>query len=269
LKTLWPRRMDTRWRYKRLLPFYCMRRAVFLIAVVSIISSALALAPSSASITAFVDPSGVASVREDYLFIFHNSADRNEFLHIASIAGDSFQVWSSYIPQITYHIGSDFKKLRSLNLYWVDLGGSAARLVVSYTTPAAFVRRELPTATEFIMNNFRFPTSAGAMHVPPGYTITVYLPSNAKIIDYEPKLSGEVRNPIVWKGPLAVGSMYVIYTIPKPAAAPSLVSFLSGTPYSVYVVGFLVVLAVLLFIRWDHIKRAIEKYVSENTHFEE
>ncbi len=216
-----------------------------------------------------MDPSGIASVREDYLFIFNSPADRNEFMRIAGIAGDSFQVWSSYIPEITYHIGSDFKKLRSLNLYWVDLGGSAARLVISYTTPAAFVRKDLPTAREFIMNSFRFPTSAGAMHVPSGYTITVYLPQNAKILEYEPKLSGVVSNPIVWKGPLAVGSMYVVYSIPKPAVAPSLVSFLSGTPYSVYVVGFLVLLAVLLFIRWDRIRKAIEHYVSENTHFEE
>jgi hypothetical protein len=221
------------------------------------------------SITAFVGPSGVASVREDFLFIFNSPSERNQFLNVARIAGDSFAVWSTYIPQITYYIGLDFNKLQGLNLYWVDLGDSAARLVVSYSVPAAFVKKDLPTAKEYIMRSFRFPTSAGAMHIPKGYTVTVYLPQNAKIIDYAPKLSGTATNPIVWKGPLSVGSMYIIYSIPKPAGAPSIVSFLSGTPYSVYVLGFLVIVAIILLLRWDRIRRAIERYVSENTQFEE
>ncbi len=246
-----------------------MRRALILLALFALVGQVVALAPRSVSITVFLTPSGVANVREDYLFIFSTPQDRNEFIRIAKIAGDSFPVWSSYIPEVTYYVGTDLKDVQGLNLYWVDLGDTAARLVVSYSVPAAFPKRDLPTAREYIINSFRFPLSAGAMHIPAGYTITVYLPQNAKILDYAPKLSGKVGNPVVWKGPLSVGSMYIVYSIPKPAAAPSLISLLSGTPYSLYVLGLLVLLAVLLILRWNRIKKSIERYVSENTHFGE
>jgi hypothetical protein len=249
-----------------------MRKVLLAFAALLVLSLAHAISPNSASITVVVGPDGVASVREEYLFLFKSAEDYNQFYSIARLAGDSFQIWSSYVPDVTYHVGNDFTKLSGINIYWVDLGRSAARLVVSYSVHAAFEKDETPTSKVFIISAFRFPTSAGAMHVPEGYTITVYLPQNAKILEYEPNIadhSSASDNVVVWRGPLSVGSMYIVYSVPKPAFAPSLLSILAGTPYSIYIVAFLVLLVVIIFWRWERIKKAIERYVSDNTRFEE
>ncbi|HIP74330.1 MAG TPA: hypothetical protein EYH14_01630 [Euryarchaeota archaeon] len=232
---------------------------------------ACALAPSSTTVTVVVGPDGVANVREDYVFFFKDANEFNAFKSLAGLLGNSFQLWIANVEGVDFHVGRDYRDLSDISLYWGEIGPNAAKLTVRYSVRAAVPSKETPTEVIYVINAFRIPRQSGAYVIPQGMSIVLVLPQQAKILSYEPEVeeSRRGKNMIMWEGPITTNKIYVRYSLPKPALAPSLFELLLNTSYSVYISIFFVALAVVLFLKRDRIRSFIQGYVEENSQFEE
>lgn len=234
-------------------------------------SSASAFTPSSVTVTAVVSPDGVADVREEYVFVFNDASEMNAFQSFAERLGNSFQLWIANVPGVDFHIGKDYRDLSNISLYWGEIGPNIAKLTIRYTVAAAVLSEETPTEKVYVINAFHIPRQSGGYVIPEGTSIVLVLPQRANILSYEPEVDESRRgaNMITWEGPITTNKIYVRYSIPKPAVAPSLFEFLSQASYNVYISVFFVVLAILIFLKRDKIRELIQGYVEENSQFEE
>ena len=235
-----------------------------------LIPLAFSFTPSSTTVTAIVGPDGVANVREEYLFVFHDANEMNTFLTMADQMGNSYQLWIAQIPALQFHFGRDYADLSNITLYWGVVGPNVVKLTVTYSTKVAALAKETSTDWEYIVNRFNLPRQGGAYVIPEGTSIVVILPQRAHIISYAPAVDEAHRSPnmITWEGPITTNNIYIRYAIPKPAGAPSIVELLSSTSYNVYISIAFVLLAAIIFLRRGRIREWVQRYVDENSEFE-
>ena len=245
-------------------------RRYYPILFVLILPLAFSISPSSATITAVVGPDGVANVREEYLFVFHDANEMNTFLEMADQMGNSYQLWIARIPELQHHFGKAYADLSNITLYWGEVGPNVVKLTVRYSTKIAALASETSTEWEYMINRFNLPRQGGAFVIPEGVSVVVILPQRARIISYAPALDEAHRAPniLTWEGPITTNDIYVRYAIPKPAGAPSIVELLSSTSYNIYISIIFVVLAAIIFLRREEISQRIQGYVEENSEFE-
>ncbi len=246
-----------------------MRRFASILFVL-LIPLAFSVSPSSATITAVVGPSGVADVREEYLFVFNDVNEMNEFMALAEQAGNSYQLWIAKIPELRHHFGKKYSDLSKITIYWGKVAPNAVKMTVKYTVQAAVLSKETATEWEYIMNRFNLQRQGSAFVIPEGTSIVVILPQSARVISFTPPVESSSRSPniITWEGPITTNDIYIRYSIPKPAGAPSIVELLTSTSYSIYISLLFAVLAVVIFLRRDKITRWIQTYVERNSEFE-
>ncbi len=243
---------------------------VHLLAMFLVLPLAFAISPSSTTVTAVVGPDGVASVREEYVFFFSDANEMNSFLSVAEQTGNSYQIWIAKFPGVDFHFGKTYEDLSNIKLYWVKLSANAVKLTVQYSVRVAFPVSESATSKTFILNRFHLPRQAGSFVIPEGTSIVVVLPQNAQILSYAPAVDAAHRAPnmISWEGPITTNDIYIRYSVPKPAGAPSIAALVSGTSASFYISAVLIATALLILARRERIKKWIKGYVEENSEFE-
>lgn len=235
-------------------------------------AAAAQLKPSSVTITAVVNGNGVADVREDYLFILRDQNELNAFESLVQTAGYSFQLWIASVPGVDFHLGRSYSELSNVVLYTQKVSNNVYRLTVRYVVPVAVLVGEKPTELVYLLNRFHFPRGPGGTYeLPAGYSVEIVLPSNAKILSYAPQTESALRstNIVSWEGPMSTNQWFIKYAIPRPVAAPSLVSFLTRPGYGFYFGAVMVILALALFWKREYFKQMIKRYVEENSAFEE
>ena len=227
-----------------------------------------AITPTSVYIEVFLNKEGFASVKERYVILFHDKNELNTFENLAKKLGDNFFLWRSSVEGLTYHLGKAYTELRDITLSTRIVPPSLGYVILTYGVQAADKIKDTPTYTEWIVQHFNFPEESGAKKIPDGYTLTIVLPPNAKLISYAPE--GEVRgNVITWEGPLTTNDLFVRYLVPKPPKAPSLVELFTSLSFSSYFAIAVLVVAVIVLVKRKTLAKKIEEYVVSNSEFGE
>lgn len=210
-------------------------------------------------------------MREEYFFIFHDSSEMNAFVNLASKMGNSYQLWIAGVDGVDFHLGREYTDLSNISLYWGIVGPNVVKLTVRYKVKAASLSAETATSWEYILNRFHLPRQSGAYIIPEGMSLVVVLPQRSRIISYAPAVDEAHRaeNMITWEGPITTNDIYVRYEIPKPAGIPSIVEILFSASTNIYISVILLIVAALIFVRREKIKKWVQGYVEGNSEFEE